>query len=140
MTTGDENVTVGLAGRRALRDPARVWFVSSAPRPDAAVALFCLPYAGAGPSAFHQWPKLLGPDVDVAAVALPGREGRFAEPPDWDVTELAGAVTARANSRRYALYGHSMGAKMAVEIVRELRHRGDPLPVLVAIGGSRAPH
>ncbi|HET8683127.1 MAG TPA: thioesterase domain-containing protein [Micromonosporaceae bacterium] len=139
MTGGDDNVSRGLAGRRAAADPEAAWFVSPAPRPQAPVVLFCLPYAGAGPSVFHRWSQLLGPDVDVAAVALPGREGRFFEQPEWSVAELAGAVVARAGGRPYALYGHSMGAKVGFEVVRELRRRGAQLPGLVAFGGSRAP-
>jgi len=139
VSAGGDSMRMGLAGREATPDPVTAWFVSPAPRPQAPVVLFCLPHAGGAPSAFHRWSQLVGPGVDVAAVALPGREGRFFEQPEWSVSELAGAVTARAGGRRYAFYGHSMGAKVGFAVVRELRRRGARLPSLVAFGGSRAP-
>jgi surfactin synthase thioesterase subunit len=39
----------------------------------------------------------------------------------------------------FAFYGHSLGAVVAFECVRELRRRHQPLPIYLAVGGSRAP-
>lgn len=115
------------------------WFVVSRPRPDAAVRLFCLPYAGAGASAYHRWPGAFGPEVEMHAVQLPGRENRILEDPEFDLTELADAIAAEAD-RPYALYGHSLGGRYAFEVVRHLRRTGRPLPVKLYVGGCRAPH
>lgn len=115
------------------------WFVVPRPRPDAAARLFCLPYAGAGASAFHRWPAELGPEVEVRAVQLPGRENRIAEDPRFDVAELADAVLACAD-RPYALYGHSLGGRHAFDLVRHLHRTGATLPVRLYVGGCRAPH
>ena len=115
------------------------WFVNRQPRPEAPVALLCLPYGGAGPSAFREWPAAFGAGVDVAALALPGRENRYHEPPDFALAEVADAVARRAGARSFALYGHSMGGRIAVEVVHELHRRGGPLPVRLFLGGTRAP-
>ena len=115
------------------------WFVVPRPRPDAAARLFCLPYAGAGASAFRRWPDAAGPEIEVCAVQLPGRENRIAEDPRFDVAELADAIGARAD-RPYALYGHSLGGRHAFDLVRHLHRTGGALPVKLYVGGSRAPH
>ena len=74
---------------------------------------------------------------------LPGREVRITEPPHVDVDTLTDAL-ARAvglrGRRPYALYGHSMGARLAFEVIVNLRRRGLPLPVGLFVGGSRPPH
>ncbi|MEU4717886.1 thioesterase domain-containing protein, partial [Micromonospora purpureochromogenes] len=115
------------------------WFVSPGSRPQAPVQLFCLPYAGAGASAFRRWPEGIGPDVEVLAVQLPGRENRISEDPRFTVPDVAAAIAGRAD-RPYAIYGHSMGGRVGFEVVRELRRTGRPLPLRLYVGGARAPH
>jgi surfactin synthase thioesterase subunit len=114
------------------------WFLTRMPRPQAAAQLFCLPYAGVGAAVFARWPKALGEDVEVSAVALPGRERRTAEEPAIDPARIAEAIAARAD-RPYALFGHSMGAAVAFEVVRELRRAGSVLPAVLFVSGCRPP-
>ncbi|ACZ85406.1 thioesterase II family protein [Streptosporangium roseum] len=118
------------------------WFRCPRPLPHAALRLFCLPYAGAGAGVFHPWPAALAPGVEVVGVQLPGRENRIVEPAEIDLTELAAAVAdaAAADSRPYALYGHSLGARLGFEVIRSLRRTGAPLPVRLYAGAARAPH
>lgn len=118
------------------------WFVIPRPRPQAAVRLFCLPYAGAGASAYRRWPAAMGTDVEVIAVQPPGRENRIAEDAAFDRDDLAAAVAAHIadDDRPYALYGHSLGGWDAYEIARHLHRTGSPLPVKLYTGGCRAPH
>jgi medium-chain acyl-[acyl-carrier-protein] hydrolase len=105
--------------------------------------LFCLPYAGAGASAFRAWPGDLPEDVEVYALEPPGRERRVAEPP---LAALAPLVASFADAvsplldLQYALFGHSMGALTAFELTRELRRRGLPEPTHLVVSGFRAPH
>ncbi|WP_229402071.1 thioesterase domain-containing protein [Micromonospora okii] len=115
------------------------WFVSAGSRPTAPVRLFCLPYAGGGASTFRGWQEALGDDVEVLPVQLPGRENRIGEDPRFTVAEVTAAVAGRAD-RPYVLYGHSMGGRVAFEVVRELRRTGGPLPLRLYVGGARAPH
>ncbi|MEU6205015.1 thioesterase domain-containing protein [Micromonospora musae] len=115
------------------------WFVSAGGRGVAPVQLFCLPYAGAGASAFRHWSAGLGPGVEVLPVQLPGRENRITEDPRFQVADVARAIAGRVTGP-YALYGHSMGGRLGFEVVRELRRERLPLPLRLYVGGARAPH
>ncbi|SIR79179.1 thioesterase domain-containing protein [Micromonospora avicenniae] len=115
------------------------WFVSAGGRGVAPVQLFCLPYAGAGASAFRRWQAGLGPGVEVLPVQLPGRENRITEDPRFQVVDVARAIAERATGP-YAVYGHSMGGRLGFEVVRELSREGRPLPFRLYVGGARAPH
>ena len=114
------------------------WFRTRIRRPQAGALLFCLPYAGGSGTVFAEWPAALGAEIEVNAVALPGREGRAAEQPAVDPARVAKAIASRAD-RRYALFGHSMGAAVAFEVVRELRRAGSVLPARLFVGGCRPP-
>jgi len=115
------------------------------PRPNAAVRLFCLPYAGGGATVFRGWPDLLPVEVEVAAVQLPGREGRMKEAPLTSMSDVVAAVTAAVLAdahvdRPFALFGHSMGALVAYEVTRELEGRRERAPAWLFVAGHGAPH
>lgn len=119
-------------------DVSRGWFLTRVPRPEAAIRLYCLPYAGGGAAMYNAWSAALGIDVEVNAVMLPGRGSRTREPAVIDPAAIAAAITEHAD-RRFALYGHSMGARLCFEIVRELRRCGAALPHRLFVSGCRAP-
>jgi surfactin synthase thioesterase subunit/phosphopantetheinyl transferase len=101
--------------------------------------IICLPHAGGGASAFRELHQRFPPSAAVEPVHLPGRQGRIGEPPRLDVSEVATAIADRVRTP-YALYGHSMGARLGFEVVRELRRRGALLPVTLFVGAAHAPH
>lgn len=105
--------------------------------------LFCLPHAGGGASAFRAWLGRM-PGVDVLPVQPPGREARLREAPYEQMAtltaELAGVITEAAGSRPFAVYGHSLGALVAFETLREIRRRGGEQPVQLFVSGCVAPH
>ncbi|MFI6395020.1 thioesterase II family protein [Nonomuraea sp. NPDC050547] len=105
-----------------------------------ASTMICLPYAGGGASAYTGLVRELAglTDLTVVPVQLPGRENRIVEPPAFTVTEIADEV-APATAEPYALYGHSMGARLAFEVVRELRRRGLRRPSRLYVGGAHPP-
>lgn len=121
----------------AGEDPER-WFVRYVRRPDAEVQLFCLPYAGAGASAFRAWPAAFGPRVEVIAVQLPGRENRIREPLALDSAQIAAAINAAAD-RPFAIFGHSLGGRLGFEVIRAMRRAGSPQPQRFYPSASRAP-
>lgn len=113
-----------------------------------APALYCLPHAGGGASAYRTWLGRL-PGVAVLPVQLPGRETRFREPPYQRmlplVCDLADVVLADVEANPvpgtpYAIYGHSLGALVGFELVREIRRRGAVAPVHLFVSGCVAPH
>ncbi|WP_437729977.1 thioesterase II family protein [Sorangium sp. So ce1335] len=119
------------------------WLAFHVPRPEAPFRLFCLPHAGGGASLFHPWSAELAPLAEVCPVQLPGREGRIREPavPSLGplVARLADALAVYLD-RRYAIFGHSMGALIGFELTRELRRRGLPLPAHLFVASYCAPH
>lgn len=92
-------------------------------RPGARYRLFCLPFPGAGASAFLPWADELPHDVELSAIQLAGREDRFVDEPatavDAIVAELVDAI-APTLDMPYALFGHSGGALLAFELARAL--------------------
>jgi surfactin synthase thioesterase subunit len=114
------------------------WFACPVRRPDAIARLFCLPYAGAGASAFRAWPAEFGPHIEVVAVQLPGRENRIGDSLVLDPAEIATAIAAKAD-RPFAIFGHSLGGRLGFEVARALRRAGAPQPVRLYPSGSRPP-
>lgn len=106
-------------------------------RPGPGPRLICLPSAGGGTADFRRW-KI---DCTVMPACLPGRERRLSERPYRSmaplVEDLADALPVEVP---FSLYGHSMGAWIAFELVRELRRRELPLPDRLLVGARRAPH
>jgi medium-chain acyl-[acyl-carrier-protein] hydrolase len=107
-----------------------------------AIQLFCLPHAGAGASAYRDWPALLAPGIDAIPVQLPGRESRHREPALHSasalVAELRRPLASRAGSD-FALFGHSMGALLCYELAHVLSALGKP-PRHLFVSGLGAPH
>ncbi|MEV7389551.1 alpha/beta fold hydrolase [Streptomyces sp. NPDC091215] len=114
-----------------------------APALDAdAVRLFCLPHAGAGASAYRDWPELLAPDIEAIPVQFPGRENRFREPALHSASELVAELLEPFASRaghNFTLFGHSMGALLAYELAHEMSALGKP-PGHLFVSGLGAPH
>ncbi|MFC7984949.1 thioesterase II family protein [Streptomyces sp. NPDC057336] len=105
--------------------------------------LLCVPFAGAGPSFFHPWRELAADRWRVTSVELPGRERRLLETPYRNVVEAArneidDIVADLGEGTRTVLFGHSLGAVLAYELVHLLTARGVPVERLV-VSGSPGP-
>jgi surfactin synthase thioesterase subunit len=118
------------------------WFhVLRRSRP-AAGRLYCFPHAGASFAAFHPLARAIGEDVELAFASLPGRGPRLDEAPERDLRRLVSALAdgiARAGTRDFVLFGHSMGALLSFEVARELRRRGHAPPAALVVSGARPP-
>lgn len=115
------------------------WLICPRPRPDAALRVVCVPYAGGGASAYWDWADLLGDSVELWCAVLPGRERRFAETAATTCAEIAAPLTQaiRAEVRTpLVLFGHSMGGLIAFDVARRL---GDQVEHLF-VSAARAPH
>jgi surfactin synthase thioesterase subunit len=104
--------------------------------------LVCFHYAGAGPSVFREWPRLLPPSVEVCAVHLPGRETRLREKPLAEMSplvEILGEHLRPFLDLPVSFFGHSMGAVLAFEVARYQRRHGRRMPEYLFVSGRRAP-
>ncbi|WP_328973720.1 thioesterase II family protein [Streptomyces sp. NBC_00239] len=105
--------------------------------------LLCVPFAGAGPSFFHPWRELSAGRWRVTSVELPGRERKFMEEPYRNVVEAAKGsideiVADLGEGARVVLFGHSLGAVLAYELVHLLTARGVQVERLF-VSGSPGP-
>ena len=119
------------------------WLILAKPNRKTRLRLFCFPYAGGGASIFRQWQENMPEGVEVCAVQLPGRENRIAEPPFTRVSLLVDAMVEAFGTYfdvPFAFFGHSIGAKIAFELVRDLRRKKGVQPVHLFVSGSRSPH
>jgi medium-chain acyl-[acyl-carrier-protein] hydrolase len=118
------------------------WLVGFSRRPQAPLQLLVCPFAGSGIAAFAGWPRWLGTLAELHVVLLPGRESRLREPPRERLSAVLPEVVAAAEAvldRPFVVYGHSMGAVLAFELVRALE-RGGRRPERLVVSGRRAPH
>lgn len=110
---------------------------------EAETALLCVPFAGAGASFFHPWRALAAGRWRVVPVELPGRERRLLEEPYRNVVEAAKnevytIAAALGEGTRTIVFGHSLGAVLAYELVHLLGERGVPVERLI-VSGSPGP-
>ncbi|MFE0605855.1 thioesterase II family protein [Streptomyces sp. NPDC058892] len=111
--------------------------------PAGETTLLCVPFAGAGPSFFHPWRELAAGRWRVTSVELPGRERRILEEPYRNVFEAAkgvidDVVADLGEGARTVLFGHSLGAVLAYELVHLLTERGVQVERLI-VSGSPGP-
>lgn len=135
------DLSTSTAGRATGGPAGAPWLVAGR-SPQAPVQLFCFAHAGGGPASFGPWRRALAPWFDVVPVLLPGREGRLAEAPLTHVEEVVAPVVAALTAtvdRPFGLFGHSLGAAIAFEVVRELERRGGPRPVGLVVSARPAP-
>ncbi|MBW4609133.1 MAG: hypothetical protein KME22_18490 [Hassallia sp. WJT32-NPBG1] len=62
------------------------------PNPQAALRLFCFPYAGGSSLIFRDWYDSLPPSVELCAIELPGRGRQMQLPPFSKIEPLVDAI------------------------------------------------
>lgn len=95
------------------------------------------PYAGGGPGAFAPLARAMPARVECFAYCPPGRDLRDDEPPPRDWRALVRDAVDGLDEvppGPLALYGHSLGALLALDVATAMR--GAPLTALLA--GARA--
>ncbi len=106
------------------------------------VRLLCIPYAGGGAAVYRDWPAALEGRFDVRVVELPGRGRRLKEPPVGDLDELVARLAdelAPAMDGPHQVFGYSVGALVAFELVRRRRRQAWPLPERLVVAAAAAP-
>jgi medium-chain acyl-[acyl-carrier-protein] hydrolase len=125
--------------------PPDRWTRFTLPVTSPRVRLICLPCAGGGATAYRSWVRdLATAGIDVWPVQLPGRENRFEEdlPGSMDdlVQKLLDELGPALRTVPYALFGHSMGASIALALAHGARSRGLPGPVRLFPSAGRPPN
>jgi medium-chain acyl-[acyl-carrier-protein] hydrolase len=109
--------------------------------PGAAGRLFLFHHAGGNLAAYATLAQQLQ-GVEVVRTELAGRGSRFHEPPATSIADAArefATALAPLCDRRFALFGHSMGAITALETARCLIDAGH-VPSRVFVSGRAPPH
>lgn len=109
---------------------------------NASLRLICFPYAGGSSATFMSWSSLLPADVELAVVQLPGRGVRLVETPYQAMDELVQNLLVafeKLSHKPFIFYGHSMGARVAYELMLKLHRFQYRLPVHFVASGSVAP-
>jgi medium-chain acyl-[acyl-carrier-protein] hydrolase len=112
------------------------------PSPQAALRLFCFPYAGGGAYIYRNWAGHLPAIIEVCAIQLPGRGNRIREASFTRMEPLvqeAAKELAPLLDKPFALFGHSMGAIIAFELARLLRRQHGKEPAHLFASGRVAP-
>ena len=130
--------------------------------------VICVPQAGMGAWAYHEWQDKMPPEVEVLPVEPPGRNSRMMDPKPTTMGEMvsglaAGLANYGAFDMPYVLLGHSLGAwcvlhkcyaasssltrpwtlsscRVAFELCMAQKRSGGRLPSLLIVSGIRAPH
>jgi len=95
-----------------------------------------------GAGLYHSWSAGLPSWVEVWAVAAPGREHRLSTPAPSRLVDHVEAIAEAMDGWRdtpFVVFGHSMGALVAFEVVRFLRDQRRPLPMKLFISALRPP-
>lgn len=107
-----------------------------------ALSLFCLPYAGASAMVYARWRRLAPAGLTIVPMELPGRGARAREALPTDLLALAQSLAAdieRQSGADYALFGHSLGGLLALEVAHALQASGGPQPRALIVSGAQAP-
>jgi medium-chain acyl-[acyl-carrier-protein] hydrolase len=116
------------------------WIIE--PEKQAAIRLFCFPYAGGQASLFRTWSHELPPQVAVYRIQLPGRGLRFREALFTDLVSLIETLTPAIRPflrSPFAFFGHSLGALTSFELICSLRKHYSLVPDYLFVSGCPAP-
>ncbi|MBQ4836013.1 MULTISPECIES: thioesterase II family protein [Pseudoalteromonas] len=105
--------------------------------------VFCFPYAGGGHTTFSDWPDYIDNDIEVLVVSLPGKGKRFSEPAIDNMEELVNSLLfdfKQLSDVPYLFFGHSLGARVAFALAKELEQLTVRQPLQLVVSGSPAPN
>lgn len=127
----------------AVREsPANKFLILSSNSPQAKLRLFCFHHAGASVAVFHPWMNKFPDTVEICSVQLPGRAGVKTEKPITRLSLLAEELAKDISKKLdlpFVFFGHSMGALVSFELIRELRKNNLPLPKHLFVSARCSP-
>lgn len=118
------------------------WFITLKQAKNSYARLFCFHYGGGSASSYKEWAKDLAEHVDLVAVQLPGREGRFGEPLLSNVSQVVDELHKNFDGylgKPFVFFGHSTGSLIAFEFTRIMRKKEASQPKHLIVSGTKAP-
>ena len=119
------------------------WLMTIEQKKDTRIRLFCFPYAGGNASTYIDWSQYLPDFVEVIAIQPPGRANRLGETSISCMDELTDKITQSFSDDLldvpYMVFGHSLGARVAFEVMIKMKKMGKKLPTHFFASASRAP-
>ncbi|WP_045857560.1 thioesterase II family protein [Teredinibacter purpureus] len=112
------------------------------PLANARFRLLCFSYAGGNSATFLPWATLLPSTIELSVVQLPGRGVRYGEPCYNDLQSLTLDLFnayKKLPHKDTIFFGHSMGARVAFELLIMLRRFQSSLPLHFIASASAAP-
>lgn len=106
------------------------------------INLLLLPYAGGSAGVFREWKSRLPAWVHPVPLTLPGRGARHGEALHYEWPALMDVLTWEVRpyvDRPVAIFGHSLGALVALEMAHALRIRLGKEPAWLGVAGCIAP-
>ncbi|NEQ43483.1 MAG: thioesterase [Leptolyngbya sp. SIOISBB] len=120
-----------------------LWLKCLNPKPDSIFRLFCFPPAGSGTLFFRDWMLSdIFPQAEVYALCMPGRESRIEEPlltTMESLTEPLLPCLTNFLEKPFFMFGHSLGAIVALELTLQLQSQNFPLPRKLFVSARQAP-
>lgn len=104
--------------------------------------LYTIPYAGGFAFTYLKWRKYLDKKIKLCSIELPGRGTRIEETACNSIEEMAEDVLQHIETEEeeYALFGHSMGAYVLLELYAKIHNRNKTLPKNIFISAMKPPH
>lgn len=116
--------------------------IPHAPRASGSLTLFCLPYAGGSAGTYREWQSRLPGWITLVPLHLPGRGVRHAMPPMHRWPALLDLLLEDVRpylAQSFAIFGHSMGALVGIELAHAIRDRHGVSPVWFGASACEAP-
>ncbi|MBU0601483.1 MAG: alpha/beta fold hydrolase [Gammaproteobacteria bacterium] len=107
-----------------------------------APSVLAIPYAGGSAQSYFAWKPLLSGRVSLHALELPGRGRCYGQPAPASLLALADGLASTLQHEGLQpdlVFGHSLGALIAFELLRALRRRALTMPPRALMSGRIAP-
>ncbi len=110
--------------------------------PSSTLTVFCLPYAGGSAAIYREWAAQLPGWIRLMPLHMPGRGARHDTRPMHRWPELLDLLVEDVQphvTRPFAIFGHSMGALVGIELAHAIRSRYGLSPVWFGASACKAP-
>lgn len=106
--------------------------------------LLCLPYAGGFSVMYEDWKRKYNKDIEIINIEYAGR-GKKTNQPLYNsleeaVFEIYDEVKEAVKNDEFAIFGYSLGGKIAYELACLIKQKMNKSPVHLFIGACNPPH